>query len=295
MIRLVQVNDKMIEVFQQGDGGTPILIVTGMGCSFEEWQEIAEELSESNSVLMFHRPGLGASEIVEGPRSTLCTVQEIEVLLHALGISEPIILVGHSYGGLCAQHFAKLNPSKLKAMILVDSTSVDFGILDELELPVMNGDSSDQDWFEKCSKYAEMEEQELKNVIEPYLDQSQQTLAPSIQNALLAFQQKPGLYKAMKAEVESWGQDARAIKELGGLDELPLTVIGRDGNHAVQQGVEDGFPESEVQLFENTWKALIKDQSLLSKNSRLVLACGSSHSIHLDRSDIVIEAIQRHL
>ena len=85
----------------------------GMGSSFEEWYEVTEVLSKTNKIIMFHRPGLGESEIGHENRTTFQTVQEITCLLSELEIAEPILLVGHSYGGLCAQHFAKLHPHKV--------------------------------------------------------------------------------------------------------------------------------------------------------------------------------------
>ena len=51
------INENKIEVLQKGRG-TPIIILTGMGCSFDEWFEVTESLSEANRLVMFHRPGL---------------------------------------------------------------------------------------------------------------------------------------------------------------------------------------------------------------------------------------------
>lgn len=98
-----------MEVLSEGNKGKTIVILTGMGCSFDEWYKITEDLSETNRVVMFHRPGLGESEIGNGneTRNTQAVVNELLELLTVLEITEPIILVGHSYGGLCAQHFVK--------------------------------------------------------------------------------------------------------------------------------------------------------------------------------------------
>src|SRR5690606_9786224 len=102
-----------------------VIILTGMGSSFDEWHYITETLSETNRIVMFHRPGLGKSEIGNETRNTEAIVNELVELMKVLEIHEPIILVGHSYGGLCAQHFAKIYPEKIAGLVLVDSTSVD--------------------------------------------------------------------------------------------------------------------------------------------------------------------------
>ncbi|MCH4825909.1 alpha/beta fold hydrolase [Planococcus halocryophilus] len=277
MRSFVRLNNKRMEIFQEGELGVPILILTGMGCSFEEWFEVTEALSKTNKILMFHRPGLGESEIGEENRTTSRTVKEINELLNTLQINEPIILVGHSYGGLCAQQFTKLYPSKVKTLILVDSTSVELGRLDRLE---------------DCSTYANLDETELKRIIHPVLTENQKKLPLHVQQRLLRFQQTPNLYKAMKSEVENWKADARIIKKLGQLPNIPLLVIGRDKKYVIQQGVEEGLPESELMLLEETWEQLIEEQAELSKSSRLVFAENSGHSVHLDRPDLIIEAVK---
>ncbi|WP_142829615.1 alpha/beta fold hydrolase [Planococcus soli] len=181
MKQFVNVNNKRMEISLKGERGVTILILSGMGCSFEEWFEVTESLSQTNRTLLFHRPGLGESEIGEENRTTLQVVEEINQLLCVLAIEEPVILIGHSYGGLCAQHFTKLYPEKVKALLLLDSTSVDLERLDELNLPVLNQGSSDEDWLKACTSYALLTEQKLKDLILPELTNEQKMLPMSVQ------------------------------------------------------------------------------------------------------------------
>ncbi len=292
MRSFVSLNNKRMEVFQKGNHGTPILILTGMGCSFDEWVEVAESLSKTNRIIMFHRPGLGESEIEEEIRTTTSTMEEAHHLLAILDIAEPVIMIGHSYGGLCVQHFTKVYPHKVRALVLVDSTSHDLEKLDTLDLPILNQNSSDKEWLEDCQTYAHLTEEELRKIIQPVLTENQKRLPMPVQERLINFQQKPYLYKAMKSEAENWKADAKIIKELGPFPDTPLLVIGRDKEYVIQQGVEEGLPESELMLLENTWEQLIKEQAKLSKKSRVVFAEKSGHSVHLDSPDYIIAAIQ---
>ncbi|MEK6189419.1 MAG: alpha/beta hydrolase [Carnobacterium alterfunditum] len=292
MRSFVNVNNRKVEIFQKGAHGIPILILTGMGCSFDEWIEVTEALSKTNQVIMFHRPGLGESEIGKEQRTTTHTVEEVSGLLKNLGIAEPVILIGHSYGGLCAQHFKKIYPQKVKSLVLVDSTSHDLEKLDTLDLPILNRISSDKDWLLDCQTYAGMTEKELSKIIQPTLIENQKRLPKPVQERLIKFQQKPNLYKAMKSEVENWKADARIIKNLRQCSDHPLLVIGRDKGYVIQQGVKEGLPETELILLENTWEQLIKEQVKLSRKSRLMFAEKSGHSVHLDRPDFIITAIE---
>lgn len=293
MKRLLHINNKQMEIFHEGESGQAILILTGMACSFEEWIGITEVLSAKNQVVMFHRPGLGESEIGSEERTTAQTVIEMNCLLSKLKISDPIILVGHSYGGLCAQHFAKLHSEKIKALVLVDSTSEDLEMLDTLDLPILNENASDDDWIEICSRYANQTEEELKKIVSSSLTHQQKKLPVAVQQNLVEFQQKPNLYKAMKSEVENWKMDAKTIKELGNFGNKSLHVIGRDKNHMVKIGIQEGLPEEELTLLEETWEQLIINQAQLSGASNLIFAEHAGHAIFLDRPDLIISVINK--
>ena len=182
------INHNEIEILQKGKNGTPIIILTGMGCSFDEWYDVIDSLSKSNRVIMFHRPGLGESEIRSEVRNTEAVVNEIKELMFLLGILEPVLLVGHSYGGLCAQHFVKEHPKKVAGIVLVDSTSVDLKVLDELDIPVLNEGSTDEIWVEKCSSYSLMNQEELREIIKPTLTKKQKKLPFDVQQRLINFQ-----------------------------------------------------------------------------------------------------------
>ncbi|MFD3449693.1 alpha/beta fold hydrolase [Microbacteriaceae bacterium 4G12] len=293
MNQFININHKKIEVLQKGSRGIPVIILTGMGCSFDEWYEITESLCRVHKVIMFHRPGLGDSEIGDESRNTYAVVEELKELLKELKILEPIVLVGHSYGGLCAQHFAKVYPQKTAGVTLVDSTSEDLKILDELDLPILDEESSDEIWMKKCESYSFMSEEEIRKEENPVLTKKQRQFPSHIQQRLIDFQIKPSLYKAMYSELESWKKDAEIIKGLGKFADIPLIVIGRDKKYNIKLGIRDGLPITEIRLLEEKWQELIMNQTSLSSNSHLVFAPQASHSIHLDRPDIVIESIYK--
>lgn len=87
---------------------------------------------------------------------------------------------------------------------------------------------------------------------------------------------------------EGW----RTNKEVGVFPNLPLIVIGRDKEYNIQLGIAEGLPEWEMRKLEDKWEELIMKQARLSKDSELIFAENSSHSIYLDRPDVVIKAIK---
>ena len=152
--KFVEIMGQNIEVHIKGDGKQTVVIQTGMTCSFYDWFPIIEKLSEHFTVVSYHRPGYGKSDLGNQPRTIRQVTKELHMLLNKLAIQEPFILIGHSYGGLCAQHFAMLHEDKLQALILVDSTSMNLHRLDELHLPISDQTDSDDVWFQKYNMYS---------------------------------------------------------------------------------------------------------------------------------------------
>ncbi|MFZ3194873.1 MAG: alpha/beta hydrolase [Bacillus mycoides] len=146
--RSIEIFGQTVEVYIRGNSKQTVVIQTGMSCSFYDWLPIIEELSQHFTVVSCHRPGYGKSELGNTPRTARQVTKELHMLLNKLHIHKPIILIGHSYGGLCAQHFAMLHEDRLQALLLVDSTSMNLQRLDELHLPVSDQTDSDDMWQE---------------------------------------------------------------------------------------------------------------------------------------------------
>lgn len=268
----------------KGSSKQTVVIQTGMTCSFYDWLPIIEKLSQHFTVVSYHRPGYGKSELGNHSRTTRQATKELLMLLQKLDIHDPIILIGHSYGGLCAQHFAMLYENKLQSLILVDSTSMNLHRLDELHLPISDQTDSDDMWLQKYNTYSKMDVDMLSNELKTMLaDQSRQQIE---------FSTSPTLYKATASELSEWKNCARSIKELYKTIEVPLIVIGRDPQYSITQLTEDGMQKEEATQLEAMWQELIHEQLQISINSQYILAEHAGHGIENDRPDIIIEAVQ---
>jgi pimeloyl-ACP methyl ester carboxylesterase len=290
--QLININNSRIEVLYKGKKGPLIVILTGMGCSFEEWYEVIESISKTRRVITFHRQGLGQSQLGKGIQNTETAVNDLAEILDYFQIEEAVYIVGHSYGGLCAQHFAKLYPELVAGVILVDSTSVELIELEKLDLPVMN-EESDASWIEKCVDYATKGKVELAKIIKPSLSEKYRQFPKAVQKHLLDFQVKSSLYKAMASEIKEWTKDAEVIVNLGDFPDIPLTVIGRDKEYVMATESSNGIPHWELRVFEEKWRELIMNQSRLTSTGEFIIAEKSGHSVFLDRPDLVIDCIHR--
>jgi pimeloyl-ACP methyl ester carboxylesterase len=221
--QLIKINDNKIEVLFKGSKGPMVIVLTGMGCSFEEWYEVIQTLSNTYRVLTFYRQGLGQSELGNGMQNTASSVSDLAEILNHFQIDEPVYVIGHSYGGLCVQHFAKVYPEKVAGVLLIDSTSVELKELERLDLPVLNQET-DEMWIEKSLYYSTKDKQELLEIIKPSLNEKHRQYPEVIQQKLLDFQVNPLLYKAMASEIREWTKDAEVISLGNGLKMQKLLV-----------------------------------------------------------------------
>lgn len=84
------------------------------------------------------------------------------------------------------------------------------------------------------------------------------------------------------------------VAKAGGLEDLPLVVIRAEAETVAAEDV--GVPQAivdEVNRVTNELKPILQqDLAEQSTNSELIIAEGSGHFVHLDRPDVVIDAIR---
>ncbi|MBA2466252.1 MAG: alpha/beta hydrolase [Sphingomonas sp.] len=106
------------------DSGTPgpvVLLLHGNGTTLEDWFAcgIFEELSKTNRVIAFDRPGFGYST---RPRARLWTpaaqADLLALALRSLG-ADDLTVVGHSFGTLVSIELARRHPELVHALVLM--------------------------------------------------------------------------------------------------------------------------------------------------------------------------------
>jgi len=100
--------------------GPVLLLIHGMGGTFENWQEVIEPLARTHTVIAPDLPGHGASAPGGGDYSIGALAAGLRDLLVALG-EQRATLVGHSLGGGIAMQFAYQFPEMVERLVLVSS------------------------------------------------------------------------------------------------------------------------------------------------------------------------------
>jgi pimeloyl-ACP methyl ester carboxylesterase len=100
-----------------GAGSSFVMVHAGVA-DRRQWNNEFKYFSHNNQVIRYDMRGYGKSEPVDGEFSHM---SDLVSLLDTLGVHEPIVLMGCSMGGGLAMDFALTHPSRVKALVMVDS------------------------------------------------------------------------------------------------------------------------------------------------------------------------------
>lgn len=103
--------------------GDPVLLIHGLGGNHRGWEFQEEALAQQFQVIMPDLRGHGQTEVEElgvmiSPDSF---ADDLNALIQFLG-HERVHVVGHSLGGIVAQHFALRHPNRVNKLVLMGTT-----------------------------------------------------------------------------------------------------------------------------------------------------------------------------
>lgn len=121
--RWVRVDGRWANVVELGSG-PPLLFVHGLSGCWQNWLEQLPEFAASHRVIAVDLPGFGASELPEREISMAGYAGFLDQLLDALGVAEPVTVVGNSMGGFVAIELALALPQRVERLVLVAAAGI---------------------------------------------------------------------------------------------------------------------------------------------------------------------------
>ncbi|MDQ4132240.1 MAG: alpha/beta hydrolase, partial [Actinomycetota bacterium] len=104
-----------------GQGGPTVVLDAGVGFTADAWGGVQPSVAGFTRVCSYDRAGTGRSEFGPVPRTSRTMVGDLRTLLRNAGVPGPYVLVGHSLGGLNMNLYARLYPSEVAGVVLVDA------------------------------------------------------------------------------------------------------------------------------------------------------------------------------
>lgn len=281
--RLVDVDGVLLHVVVEG-AGPVVLIDSGLGGSCLEWAPVATDLVRDFTVVRYDRPGFGWSPGANCDRTALAAARRIRGLISALDLSGPVLLVGHSLGGLHARVVASLYPEIVSGVVLVDPSHED--MLDDpstaRSAAVMNRVMSLVARTARLGTprlvgplYTRMTTSQIRTTLD---DETRSALRRS---TLLTASSVAGMRGAV-AEMVALPASLREAKGLAPLASVPVTLITAG---AAPLSANEGKARAVIRSLH---------QSVVDAAScgRLVVAEQSGHLVPIDEPELVAQCVR---
>ncbi len=119
---LIDVGGHRLYLNCTGAGSPTVLLVSGLGEASTYWGGwVAPAVAQNTRVCVYDRAGQGRSEAAAAPQDGLAVAADLHTLLDRARIAGPLVLVGHSTGGVYVRIFAARYPGQVAGMVLLDS------------------------------------------------------------------------------------------------------------------------------------------------------------------------------
>ncbi|MER8071480.1 alpha/beta hydrolase [Streptomyces sp. NPDC094034] len=100
-----------------------VVLLSGGGDGLEKLAGLQKTLSGEGRVCSYDRLGEGASDKPAGPQTLESTGEVLSAVLDQAAGDGPVVLAGHSLGGLIAGRYAPGHRDRVKGLVLMDATS----------------------------------------------------------------------------------------------------------------------------------------------------------------------------
>lgn len=102
-----------------------VILEAGAFGGAADWSLVAERLAAGGRVCAYDRDGMGMAAIHDLDRSPVAIAARLEAMVAQQEGDAPVILAGHSNGGLYVEAFARLWPERTAGLVLVDAVGTD--------------------------------------------------------------------------------------------------------------------------------------------------------------------------
>ncbi|MGI5170206.1 alpha/beta fold hydrolase [Spirillospora sp. CA-253888] len=108
--------------------GKPVIVLMlGAGDGLDKMAALQKTLSEGNRVCSYDRLGAGASDRPDRPQDFAGVGATLTGVLDQVAGDGPVVLAGHSLGGLIAARYAPDHQDRIKGLVLMDATPPTMG------------------------------------------------------------------------------------------------------------------------------------------------------------------------
>jgi pimeloyl-ACP methyl ester carboxylesterase len=299
---LVDIGGYRLHIYCEGNGEPTVVMLAGGGDFSFDWSLVQPGVARFARACAYDRAGLAWSDLGPTPHTMRQDAHELHVLLERSGVKGPVVLVGHSVGGLIARVYVDRYPGAVAGLVLVDSTHEDTTLMlngkvvrvregaHGVAIPPVQTLKTSPPGPPTAEDKAQFEFNR-KMFGPPKIEPPFDRLPPRIQQLRLWALSHP---KLAASGQDFWAEELQEMYAARKTTPQPLGDIPL----AVLIGGKESDPPRDVPADE--WKRITaekREQKLgfagLSRNSTVVVDPKSGHHIPLEDPELVVGTIRR--
>ncbi|MGB7555479.1 MAG: alpha/beta fold hydrolase [Candidatus Korobacteraceae bacterium] len=273
---MYSVNGHDMHLYCTGAGSPTIILESGWGSNSATWAKVQPELSRITRVCSYDRAGFGWSTAQPPPRDADTIARELHVLLQQADVQGPLVLMGHSAGGIYIRDYASHYPANIAGLIFVDSPAPLHEDRESAELRATSNLSRPFYYVVDLALDMGLVRMAGQCAPEPGLDEPTGKRIAQLQCGVL--------FSTFWNEYRSDRQSGEETIHTGPYGDLPVLIFSHDTELARQ--TKDLPPKLALEM-SVVWDQAQEDLKRLSTRSRRIIAKGSGHHIQYDRSDLL--------
>ncbi|KAM3065091.1 hypothetical protein ACMFMG_006151 [Clarireedia jacksonii] len=292
--RLVNIGTHSLALYTHGpepsSSKQPVVVfISGVGSDALNWQAVVRLFPSSIRSYTYDRSGYSNSESSPLDPSAENIALELSLLIEKASISNPLILVGHSWAGVLTHEFIALKGTdQIAGLVLVDANHETAPLVMDVNDPIL--------WTKIAAG------------VEPYSAWGVETEHKLTREEWDAFRAAESTEKFQEFEQYIPSFETLRKKELSKkqplLGDKPVYVIGgirsRDWTGLYKAGVAKGNGTEEERAYvreiikevDAKNESLMKEFLKLSTKSELVFATESGHFVQLTQPDVVVDGVK---
>jgi len=273
--KLYVVHGHRMHLYCIGSGQPTIILESGLGQASDlGWGEFQTKLAGMTRVCSYDRAGTGWSEPKAGPRDVDQIVAELRGLLVQARITGPLVLMGHSYGGMYVRAYTARYRADVAGLVLIDSSTP----FQEERFRALPEASEEHSLARRLtSVYA----QYLLGL--PRLEGLCGSRGVVLDTCNARFE--------IVRESLRMPQSSTEVARAGPFGDLPVLIFSRDPANVLSRL---DSPKSSMD-HEVLWNQMQEELKGLSTRSRRIIARKSGHGVWGDREDLVLSEVRSFL
>lgn len=282
--KLYTVNGEPMHLYCSGVGSPTLVLESGGGDDFLVWGKVQPALSRTTRVCSYDRSGFGWSAPQPGLRDAAHIANQLYELLRQADINGPLVLMGHSAGGIYIRAYATRYPHDVAGLVFVDASSP----TQNLELPAA---------VLALDEHGAVQVALLKAMIRTGVARAM----GMCDQVMPGFEAQAGLLKAdacipaqindYQREEAGWSASLKEAAQTGPYGALPILVISRDPQQPRPAQLPVPVTAAEWQQGNMIWDRLQQELAQLSTRGHRIIAKGSGHYIQFERPDVLNKAV----